>query len=81
MKFCKDCKHYEAHALRSYQPECVRPIGKPQLSPVTGEAVYPRLENVSCEEERHWHLFYRSCGPDAKHFEAKPEERLEGTEL
>lgn len=79
MKFCKDCKHCEQD-VDTLEHRCIRPHGTPNVNLVTGASCTDRLQDVTCEDERSFSIWFNTCGKRAKYYEAALP-RNEGTEL
>lgn len=73
MNFCKDCVHFSA----GY---CIR-RGPVVRDPVSGVAYSTNWTAASTERDRPGLMFNRDrCGPDARHFVAKPRDEDAGRE-
>lgn len=71
MKLCVDCRHFRRGTKfdRSWYLCAHRTEGDPQpeISPVTGEMIHPRLKACGSERRETW-----NCGPDGDYWEEKP---------
>jgi hypothetical protein len=71
MNLCIDCRWFQKSLGSAPQhATCGHPstIGKPEISPVTGEPGEPYP--VACSTHRLQHISDDPCGPDGKYWEA-----------